>query len=222
MNKSDSIKELATALAKAQLEIKNPAFDSKNPHFKSAYASLASVRDAIVPVFAKHGLSIIQNVSSRENEVTCSNFIQHVSGEWIETDPLGVPADKHNAHGYGSACTYARRFSLMALACVVGDEDDDGNEAARPKPNGNFTDLANKDLKHKPTDGAGSELSDERVKALTDISTIIKDQFEVNDYENMFVTYSEINDKEERLYLWTLLSSQIRSKLTQMNNERKA
>lgn len=222
MSKSESIKELATALAKAQIEIKNPPFDSKNPHFKSSYASLASVRDAIIPVFARNGLSVIQNISSRENGVLCSNIILHSSGEWIETDPFEVPADKHNAHGYGSACTYARRFSLMALACVVGDEDDDGNEAVKPKAGGNFADLGGKDLKHKPTDGAGCELSDDRVKALMDIATLIKDQFETEDHENMFVTYSNIEDKEERMYLWTLLASQIRTKLKAMKEERAA
>lgn len=150
MLKSDSIKEIATALAKAQAKLKNPPFDSKNPHFKSNYASLASVRDTIVPVFAEFGLSIIQNVSSRENGVTCSNLVMHSSGEWLETDPLEVPADKHNAHGYGSACTYARRFSLMALGCVVGDVDDDGNDAVKNAPT----------LLHKPAAGAYDGLSE--------------------------------------------------------------
>jgi hypothetical protein len=56
----------------------------------------------------------------------------HESGEALEGGMLHVPATKHDAHGYGSALTYARRYSLMA-ACGIAPEDDDGN-AASGKP----------------------------------------------------------------------------------------
>jgi hypothetical protein len=134
MQTSEQINEVATALAKVQAELKNPAFDSNNPAFKSKYASLASVRDAIVPALTKHGLSLMQNVASCDNVISCTNRLMHTSGQWIESDAFCVPADKHNAHGYGSACTYARRFSLMAFMAVVGDEDDDGNAAVAAAP----------------------------------------------------------------------------------------
>jgi len=139
MQSSEMVNEIASALVKVQLELKNPAFDSNNPAFKSKYASLASVRDTIVPTLAKYGVTLLQNVSSADNVISCTNRLMHANGQWIESDAFCVPADKHNAHGYGSACTYARRFSLMALLAVVGDEDDDGNAAvaatpAKPKP----------------------------------------------------------------------------------------
>lgn len=135
MKRSENINELAASLSKAQAEIHNPAFDSKNPHFKSSYASLASVRNAVVPVLAKHGLSVLQDVISGADGITCVNLLTHSSGQWIETEGITVPTDKQNAHGFGSASTYARRFSLMALACVVGDDDDDGNASvAAPAP----------------------------------------------------------------------------------------
>jgi hypothetical protein len=127
MEMSEQINDLSAALSAAQSELNNPAFDAKNPHFKSMYASLASVRNAIVPVFSKHGLSIIQDVAAIDSCIVCVQMLLHKSGQWIKTTGLKVPCDKQNAHGYGSATTYARRFSLMALACVVGDDDDDGN-----------------------------------------------------------------------------------------------
>ena len=127
MEMSEQINDLSAALSAAQSELNNPAFDAKNPHFKSMYASLASVRNAIVPVFSKHGLSIIQDVAAIDGCIVCVQMLLHKSGQWIKTTGLKVPCDKQNAHGYGSATTYARRFSLMALACVVGDDDDDGN-----------------------------------------------------------------------------------------------
>jgi hypothetical protein len=127
MEMSEQINDLSAALSAAQSELNNPVFDAKNPHFKSMYASLASVRNAIVPVFSKHGLSIIQDVAAIDGCIVCVQMLLHKSGQWIKTTGLKVPCDKQNAHGYGSATTYARRFSLMALACVVGDDDDDGN-----------------------------------------------------------------------------------------------
>jgi hypothetical protein len=56
----------------------------------------------------------------------------HSSGEQISSGKLHVPATKHDAQGYGSALTYARRYSLMT-ACGIAPEDDDGNSAAKPK-----------------------------------------------------------------------------------------
>jgi hypothetical protein len=54
----------------------------------------------------------------------------HESGELIECGILHVPAAKLDPQGYGSALTYARRYSLMA-ACGIAPEDDDGNSASR-------------------------------------------------------------------------------------------
>jgi hypothetical protein len=128
MNKSEQINELAKALAVAQGEMHNPAFDAKNPHFRSAYASLASVRNTVLPVLSKHGLSIIQMPVNVEGNPAVSTMLLHASGQFVE-DTFTLPADKQNAHGYGSALTYLRRYSLMAVAGVVGDDDDDGNAA---------------------------------------------------------------------------------------------
>lgn len=133
MNRSESINELATALAKAQAELRNPAFDSTNPHFKSKFASLAGVRDAITPVLVKHGLSVSQlPTNDHEGRPCVETMLLHSSGQWISST-LAVPVAKADAHGAGSAITYARRYSLMALVNVVGDEDDDGNHAVQGK-----------------------------------------------------------------------------------------
>ena len=133
MNKSDSIKELATALAKAQAEMVNPKFDTENPFFKSKYASLAAVRDAVLPILAKHGLSIIQSLGSTDKGVECETMLMHISGEWV-SGLLSLPITKHDAQGYGSAATYARRYTLMSFSGVVGDSDDDANAASEAKP----------------------------------------------------------------------------------------
>ena len=134
MNKSKSIKELATALAKAQGQIKGAVKDSANPFFKNKYADLASVVEAIRSAFAANGLSYIQSVEpSDKDEVRVETTILHSSGEWIGCGVLALPVSKVDAQGYGSALTYARRYSLSA-ATGVAPEDDDGNAATVAKP----------------------------------------------------------------------------------------
>jgi len=131
MNKSESIAALSGALAKAQAQLKNPPYDSKNPHFKNSYASLASVRDTITPVLAAHGIAVLQLLGKSDVGVSCETVLTHESGEWISST-IELPATKQDAQGYGSACTYARRYALMAIVNVVGDVDDDATEASKP------------------------------------------------------------------------------------------
>jgi len=132
MNKSESITNLATALAMAQMNIKGAIKDSANPFFKSKYADLSSVVEAIKPAFGQCGLSYIQRIEpSDKDEVRVETILMHASGEWLSCGVLNLPVSKADAQGYGSALTYARRYSLAA-ACGVGvaPEDDDGNAAS--------------------------------------------------------------------------------------------
>jgi hypothetical protein len=125
---------LAESLAKAQAEMSNPKFDKTNPHFKNKFASLAAVRDAVIPALAKHGIACVQDVYTDETgKVACKTHLLHSSGERAIYGPLTMPVSKADAQGFGSAATYARRYHLMAVANVVGDEDDDAN-AATGKP----------------------------------------------------------------------------------------
>lgn len=149
MNRSESVKELATALAKAQGEMSNPKFDTQNPFFKSSYASLASVRNTVIPVFSRNGLSIIQSLRSTEKGVECETMLMHLSGEWV-SDTLSLPIVKHDAQGYGSAATYARRYSLMSFSGVVGDNDDDANAASDAKQKKGRGDAPTQEAPKKP------------------------------------------------------------------------
>lgn len=134
MNKSESVAGLAAALAKAQGQMKGAIKDSANPFFKSKYADLASVVEAIRAAFSTNGLSYIQTVEpSEKDEVRVETTLLHASGEWISCGVLSLPVSKVDAQGYGSALTYARRYSLSA-AVGVAPEDDDGNAASAAKP----------------------------------------------------------------------------------------
>ena len=122
--------QIARSLCLAQLEMQNPAFDMVNPHFRNKYASLAAVRDAVIPVLAKHGIALIQDLTSFDGQVGVMTHLLHSSGQSLRFGPLLLPVTKADAQGYGSASTYARRYALMSIAGVVGEPDDDANSAA--------------------------------------------------------------------------------------------
>ena len=127
MKTSESIKELAAAFVSAQAELKNAAFDSKNPHFGNRYASLAGMRDAVATVLSQHGLAVIQGTAFEAGIATVNTRLVHKSGEWMESVyPFAV--DKPQA--MGSAYTYARRYSLAAICGIASEEDDDANEGS--------------------------------------------------------------------------------------------
>lgn len=128
MEKSDSITELAAALAKAQGDMKGALKDSSNPFYKSKYSDLASVWHAIGAPFSKNGLSVVQTTDETEKGTILKTMLLHSSGEWMMGSILVKPV-KADPQGLGSALTYYRRYALAAIAGVYS-EDDDGNAAS--------------------------------------------------------------------------------------------
>lgn len=125
------MKDLYAAMAKAFPEIEGASKDKNNPHFKSKYADLGAVVEAIKPALTRHGLFFVQQTHEQEGGVCVETVVCHSSGESMPLGKLFVPASKQDAQGYGSALTYARRYSLMT-AFGVCPEDDDGNAASKP------------------------------------------------------------------------------------------
>lgn len=127
MQMSEQINEIAGAIAKAQAEIENASKNSANPHFRSKYADLAEVLNTVRPVFAKHGLAVIQSPEYGDGVVHVQTTIAHSSGQWMRCD-TSAPVSKQDAQGVGSAITYCRRYGLAAMAGIA-QEDDDANAA---------------------------------------------------------------------------------------------
>ena len=128
---SEQINELAAALAKAQASIPNATMDKVNPHFRSKYASLASVIDSMRKPLSENGIAVTQTMTLRDDGFILATTLLHASGQWIATEyPLPAVARPQEM---GSALTYARRYSLSALICNAADEDDDGEGAERGK-----------------------------------------------------------------------------------------
>jgi hypothetical protein len=124
------MKHIASALVKAQKEFGPALKSSSNPHFKSRYADLAACVEAVIDALNANGIMLMQQNSECGDGVIVETVFIHESGETLSSGKLHVPAAKHDPQGYGSALTYARRYSLMA-ACGIAPEDDDGNHAVR-------------------------------------------------------------------------------------------
>jgi hypothetical protein len=126
------MKEIASALVKAQKEFGPALKTSTNPAFRSRYADLSACVEAVIDALNNNDIFMMQPTHECDNGVIVETIFIHSSGEQISSGKLHVPATKHDAQGYGSALTYARRYSLMT-ACGIAPEDDDGNSAAKPK-----------------------------------------------------------------------------------------
>lgn len=127
------MKEISAALVKAQTEFGPALKTHTNPAFRSKYANLSACVEAVVDALNNNSIFLMQPTHPCEDGVIVETVFIHASGEQISSGKLHVPATKHDAQGYGSALTYARRYSLMA-ACGIAPEDDDGNAASRPVP----------------------------------------------------------------------------------------
>lgn len=130
MKTSESIKQIAEALVSAQKEIKFAVKDSTNPHYKSKYANINSVIDAVKAPLNNNNIAILQSLSpSDDGKLHLTTRLIHSSGEWIE-DTAVCPLQKQDAQGLGSAVSYIRRYSLSAFLSLYSDTDDDGQSAA--------------------------------------------------------------------------------------------
>lgn len=124
------MKNIATALVKAQKAFGPALKTATNPHFRSRYADLSACVEAVMDGLNNNGIALVQQLHEAEHGVTVETVFIHESGEMLNCGKLFVPATKQDAQGFGSALTYARRYSLMA-ACGIAPEDDDGNAASR-------------------------------------------------------------------------------------------
>ena len=121
--------KIAAAFVKAQKAFGPALKSSTNPHFRSKYADLSACVEAVIDALNANGIGLMQRTYECSDGVMVETVFIHESGEVIEGGILHVPAPKSDPQGYGSALTYARRYSLLA-ATGLAPEDDDGNAAS--------------------------------------------------------------------------------------------
>jgi len=131
------MENIAKAFVQAQKDFAPALTDSTNPHFRNRYVSLQGSIEAVIGSLHKNGIALIQKTHDCDTGVRVETILIHTSGESMSGGVIHVPADKQTPQGYGSALTYARRYSLMS-ACGIAPEDDDGNlaeQAVKAKKN---------------------------------------------------------------------------------------
>ncbi len=132
MNAQSKIEvSLISALAAALPELESAKKNKANPAFKSKYADLAAMIEALEPIRA-YGLWYRQHSHESADGVTIETIYIHTSGEQLSAGTIFMPATKKDAQGFGSALTYARRYGLQT-AFGLATEDDDGNAAVKAK-----------------------------------------------------------------------------------------
>lgn len=122
------MKEIFSALVKAQKEFGPALKSSTNPHFRTKYAALDACIEAVIDALNNNGIMLMQQTHPCDDGVIVETTFIHESGQLFSAGKLHIPAGKHDPQGFGGALTYARRYSLQA-ACGIAPEDDDANKA---------------------------------------------------------------------------------------------
>jgi hypothetical protein len=168
MIQSETLNELAAALAAAQGEFDAVDKSAANPFFKSAYAPLPEVVKAATPILTKLGLSVSQLIGRDESGDTLTAMLLHKSGQYIGSTMQLRPV-KQDPQAQGSAVTYARRYSYMAILGLVAEEDDDGNAGSAPrKAQQRPAQQSRPKPKPEPAQAKPAEVSPDPAKAIGD------------------------------------------------------
>lgn len=184
-----SIAELAKALVAVQHTIPHAKKDSTNPHFKSKYADLASIWDAVRDALHMNGLAVIQTIEVHEKtlEPVLVTQLLHVSGEFV-TSHCPIIMEKKTPQAMGSAITYARRYALAAIIGVVADDDDGEAAMDRGGPAKRSTESSRVDRSSEPS----REVLDMRGKILAAYKLLAPGQpgydASYNEQVNLWVT----------------------------------
>jgi hypothetical protein len=192
----------SAAFVRAQAGFGAALKTSTNPHFRSRYADLSACIEAVIDSLHKNGFALMQKTHECENGVAIETIFIHESGEQISGGIFRVPAGKQDPQGYGSALTYARRYSLMAV-CGIAPEDDDGNAASKPKKTMQI-----------PANTAGQDYLE---KCSEQERALILDyamEIEGADDQGAFETYTKAKaelDTDQQAALWSKVSSQKRA-----------
>ena len=126
------MKQIATALLKAQSEMSNPKKGATNPFFKSKYADLNAIREAVIPTLNENGISVLQPIVHVDGKNFVKTILLHESGELMESLTEIIYNKQNDAQAQGSGISYARRYALQSFVCV-GADDDDGQKAVQSK-----------------------------------------------------------------------------------------
>ena len=141
---SPSIAALASALAKAQIELTNPEKSligtieprrGEGGARQFRYAPLSSGLEIVRKTLGQYEIATVQTtaIDQAAGIVNLTTVLAHSSGEWIASDWLVCPiAETERPHRMGAALTYARRYALFTLVGIAGEDDLDAPDLIDP------------------------------------------------------------------------------------------
>ena len=207
---------IASALVKAQKSFGPALRNAENGGFKAKkYADLTSCVNAVLTALNDNGIMLMQTPLECSDGALVETIFLHESGEEYRAGKMHVPASKHDAHGYGSALTYARRYGLMT-ACGIAPEDDDGNAATKNPPIKNDAPVKQLESGSAPKI-EWAKASEGKQATIRDFVLELGDHIEAENYAAVFETVESWNlDNDDKTLLWSQLPSTTRSALTRI------
>jgi hypothetical protein len=136
MNKSESIGKISAALLKAQSSMGDAVKGAANPFFRSSYADLNSIREAVTPALNANGITVLQPTTTLDGRYYVETLLLHESGEYLSSLTEIVAAKANDPQATGSAISYARRYGLQSFLSVGAVDDDSEAAMGRGKSSG--------------------------------------------------------------------------------------
>lgn len=192
---SETVDQIYASIIQLQQDLEPVKRDKivKTGKYEFRYAPLDSIMDKLKPLFKSSGLALVQAV---DKDCLTTRLI-HTSGQWIESETF-LNQDHANMQGFGGEVTYKRRYALSSLLGIVSDDDNDVPRISATK-------------------GVLETLSPRRQTVLADIAEYIKEKHAEGNEWGAYEEYVQISDQDERMALWSLIPSQVRTTLTKLN-----
>lgn len=169
------MENIAKALVKAQSQMGNANKGATNPFFKSKYADLNSVREAVIPALNECGIVVLQPIINRDGKNFVSTMLLHESGEIIESFTEIMYSKQNDAQAQGSGISYARRYGLQSLLCI-GAEDDDAQQAVKQSKQPTSEDILNAATNLEQLQTAFKSLTPAEQKRTTPLTNQLKEK----------------------------------------------
>lgn len=205
--------KISAAFVRAQKAFAPALKTNTNPHFKSKYVGLDGCIESVIDALNDNSIALMQRSHECDTGVAIETLFIHESGEMLSGGVMRLPASKNDAQGYGSALTYARRYSLMA-ACGIAPEDDDGNAASKTKTPTTIISASPK------TETLG--LTDSELSYVTDMAQGLSDMVKDGDAEGaLHMVVCASLEEPQRIALNNMLDSKTRSALKAVSQKQK-
>ena len=217
MKITDALDKIAPALLAAQKAMSAAAKSATNPHFKSKYADLATVIDAVKTPLNDAGIAFLQTVRNDTTGVMVQTTLLHQSGQMI-ADTIYLPVPQQTPQAYGSAITYAKRYALQSMVGLPS-EDDDGERASEPeKPDAHRVEPRPNTARQVAVDAFDEMPADEQ-NYLQNLAASVIDMVNGEDDAVGYVERQKLST-EQQLGFWALLPSDVRRKYKKAKAEK--